>query len=99
MWLKEFLNILGFLTGPVVMYEDNQSTITMIKNGNCTAERTRHINVKYFWLHEKIKAREIVLRYVESAHNVADFFTKSITDATLFTRFTNYLMGVDREPS
>jgi len=95
MWVRGFLDILGLLTGPVVMYEDNQSTIAMVKNGNCTAERTRHINVKYFWLHEKIKAGEIVLRYVASENNVADYFTKSITDATLFRKFTEYLMGVN----
>ena len=40
-------------------------------------------------------AGEIVLRYVKSENNVADYFTKSITDATLFRRFTEYLMGTD----
>jgi hypothetical protein len=96
MWVRGFLDLLGLLVGPVVMYEDNQSTIAMVKNGNCTAERTRHINVKYFWLHDKIKAGEIVLRYIESENNVADYFTKSIVDASLFRRFTEYLMGEDR---
>jgi hypothetical protein len=95
MWVSGFMSPLGLLRRPVVMFEDNQSTIAMVKNGNCTAERTRHINVKYFWLHDKIKAGEIVLRYIESENNVADYFTKSITDATLFRRFTEYLMGID----
>jgi hypothetical protein len=87
--------IMGIKLKPTIIYEDNQSTITMIKNGASNAERTRHIDVKYFWLHEKIKLGKMILRYIKSEDNTADFFTKSICNPTLFKKFMEEILNWD----
>ena len=39
----------------VTMYQDNTSTIALIKNGQSNSMRTKHINVKYFHIRELIE--------------------------------------------
>ena len=49
---RNFLKAQGYEVGPVILHQDNMSTIKMITNGKSTSQRTRHINVRYFFLRE-----------------------------------------------
>ena len=42
------------------------------------AERTKHFDVKYHWLREKIKADKVELRYINTHEQLADIFTKPL---------------------
>ena len=42
------------------------------------AERTKHFDIKYHWLREKIKANKVELRYVNTHEQLADIFTKPL---------------------
>ena len=95
MLVENTATIMGIPLGPVIIYEDNQSTITAIKNGTTSAERTRHIDVKYFWLHDKIKSGKMILRYIKSEENIADYFTKSICTPGLFSKFVKQILNWD----
>lgn len=56
---------------------DNQSTMKMADHGT-NHDRTKHIDVRHFFLRDNLKNGEIVLEYVETAKNLADLLTKSI---------------------
>lgn len=74
------------------MYEDNMSTITMMKNGRPKAENTRHINIRYFHINDYINRGEIELTYVNTKQQHGDYFTKPLQGAD-FEYHRNYIMG------
>ena len=54
-----FLIDQGYQPMPAIIYQDNQSSIALIKKGSPGSMRSRHIGIRYFWLHEQCE-REIV---------------------------------------
>jgi len=60
----------------VVIYCDNLSNIQLAKNPMFHA-RTKHIEVHYHFIREKVLASEIDLTYVNIEDQVADIFTRS----------------------
>jgi hypothetical protein len=77
MWIRHFLESLGFRTEPIIAYEDNQSTIALMKN-NKKDGRTKHIEVKHWFISDLIKEETIDMRYLKSALQQADNFTKPL---------------------
>ena len=75
-----------------MVYEDNQATITLLINGKSNSERTRHIDIKFFWTHQLLMNEIVTLNYIESGKNTADFFTKPITNAELFERHIKQIL-------
>ena len=63
--------------GPVVIYCDNMSNIYLARNPVFHA-RTKHIEVHYHFVREKVLAGEIDLAYVSTHEQIADIFTKAL---------------------
>ena len=40
---------------PLIIHQDNQSTLAMITNGRAMGPTTRHINIRYFWITDRIQ--------------------------------------------
>ena len=78
LWGRNFLGALGHPTEPAIVFQDNDSTITMLNNGESTSSRTRHIDIKYFFAHDCIKRNEIVLKYKPTTEMIADILTKPL---------------------
>jgi hypothetical protein len=77
-WLQKLLSDLGQLVDvPIVIYCDNISSILLANNPIYHA-RTRHIEVHYHFIREKILAKEIDLIHVSTKDQVADIFTKAL---------------------
>ena len=57
-------------------------------------ERTRHIHNKDMFVRNLVRAKEITLKYIKSADNIADFFTK-ILSLTVFRTFRDRIMGME----
>ena len=77
-WLRDFLISQGYDMGPAVIYQDNMSTITMIENGSGSNERTRYINIKFFFAHDRAKKGEITIKHMPTDDMLADFLTKPL---------------------
>jgi hypothetical protein len=77
-WINDFIHHQQYKLSTTVIYQDNMSTITMINNGNNNKERTRHINLRYFWLRDRIKSGEIIITYKQTNDMIADILTKTI---------------------
>lgn len=80
LWLQQFLGELSaseFAQEPQILKVDNQGAISLAKN-QVTSERSKHIDLKYFFLREKIEEGRLQLQYVESSTNSADLFTKPL---------------------
>ena len=61
----------------MTLYCDNISSIQLVNNLVFHA-RTKHFEVHYHYIREKVLAREIDLVYVNTHEQVADIFTKSL---------------------
>ncbi len=77
-WLQKlFLDLGQSVDAPVVIYCDNISSILLANNPVYHA-RTKHIEVHYHFIKEKVLAKKIDLIHVSSEDQVADIFTKAL---------------------
>lgn len=56
---------------------DNLSVIRLIKNPDIH-QRSKHIDIKFCFIRERYKSKDIQLRHVDSAIQEADIFTRSL---------------------
>jgi histone deacetylase 1/2 len=61
-----------------VIFQDNMSTIKLIENGRSNSPRTRHINVRYFFLKERIENGDVKVVYQPTGDMIADILTKPL---------------------
>jgi hypothetical protein len=60
------------------IYLDNRSAIELAKNP-IHHERSKHIDLKFHFIREHVKEKEIELVHVKSEDQVADSFTKPLS--------------------
>ena len=89
-WTREFLQGLGFEQGPATIYQDNKSTMALIANGKSNSGSTRHINVRYFFVKDRVDAGEVKVEHLGTKHMVADILTKPL-QGQLFRTFREQL--------
>ncbi|GMG39212.1 unnamed protein product [Aspergillus oryzae] len=79
-WLKAFLCELGEMKSDeaVKIYEDNQGSIALAKNPEFH-KRTKHIDIRYHFVREKVEDGQVVLQYCSTKDMKADLMTKPIT--------------------
>ena len=79
LWLIHFLSEQGYEIKDNILYQDNQSTISMLKNGrnSCTGN-SRHIDIRYFFVADRIDKKEVKVEYCPSSSIPADIFTKPL---------------------
>jgi hypothetical protein len=49
---------------PVTIFEDNQSTIALIKKGRPAAESTRHIGIRHFFITDRCNMGEVKVQFL-----------------------------------
>ena len=63
---------------PVIIYQDNLSCMAIMARGGPTTERSRHINIRYFRLCERIKLGEVTLMHRATNLMYANVLTKPL---------------------
>jgi hypothetical protein len=64
LWTWQFLNSQGFAVPDIVMYQDNQRTILLEKNGTkSSGRRTRHLDIRYFFITDRVDKKEVRTEY------------------------------------
>ncbi|NBR23751.1 MAG: Ty1/Copia family ribonuclease HI [Micrococcales bacterium] len=81
---------------PAQVYQDNKSTIQLIKNGRSNSANTRHIDRRFFFVKDRVDSGDIVIRYLPTDDMVADVMTKPLQGAK-FERFRAKLLGMQME--
>jgi hypothetical protein len=82
LWTRYFLEAQGFTVSDSIVYQDNQSAILMEKNGRASSsKRTRHINIRYFFVTDRVANGEIKIEYCPTLEMLADDFTKPLQGA------------------
>ena len=78
-------------TEPTLVWEDNAACILMSENP-VNRERSRHVDVKFHFLRERVQLDEIKLLKCLGTQNVADALTKSLPRPS-FVQHREYLWG------
>ena len=79
LWTLYFLEKQGYKINDNVLYQDNKSSILLETNGRgSSSKRTRHINVRYFFIANRVKSNKIRIEYCPTGMMIADYFTKPL---------------------
>jgi hypothetical protein len=90
-WLRMVLEELGVqIAGPVVVREDNKAC-QMFADHAGNFSRTKHIDVRYHFVRERLERGDIRVDYVRTDDQVADIFTKALS-RDLFKKFRGKLV-------
>ena len=77
-WLRMLLRDFGvFLPHPPLLWCDNVSALAIASNPVFHA-RTKHIEVDYHFVHEKVLRRDLMLKFISTHDQLADLFTKGL---------------------
>jgi hypothetical protein len=89
-------SVLRRIGSDVVMQQDNTSTIQLVNNGQAlSTKRTRHINIRYFYVTSKIKDGSIRVIYHPTKQMVSDYLAKPL-QGSLFRTHRNSIMAGSR---
>jgi hypothetical protein len=76
-----------------VFHQDNQSTIRFKKNGRKSCgPNPRHIDIRYFFIQNRIGLANIDVQLCPTEQMLADFFTKPL-QGNLFQKFREVILG------
>lgn len=77
LYLKSFLTELINLKINITLNIDNQSSIQLIKAGYFN-KRSKHIDVRYYFIHEHYVKGNIIIKYCPTDQQIADILTKPL---------------------
>ena len=78
-WLLNFLKHQGYDVKEKLLFQDNESTIKMEVNGrNLCTGNSRHVDIRFFFVHDRVKTGKVDVVYFPTDKMVADFFTKPL---------------------
>jgi len=78
------------LLPPTTLYCDNQATVRLGDAGT-SHKRMKHILIRLAFLREHVERGTIIMRYITTSANIADFFTKPL-GRLLFIRLRDAIM-------
>ena len=80
-FIRNFLLAQGYQMGPVTILEDNQSSMALIEKSRSEAKRTRHIQIRYFWVKERVDTGEARIEYLRTEDMYANVLDKPLQGA------------------
>ena len=94
LWTRQFIIDQGYEDRSAIIFQDNKSTIQLVTNGRSNNERTRHIDIHYFFLHDRIKKIEVSVKYKPTNEMLADMLTKPL-QGEQFRALRNQLLNIN----
>ena len=89
-WLRALLADLKFIQdAPTVIEEDNKGAIALSKYPKFHG-RTKHVDIRYHFIRDKVESEEILLKYCPTNNMVANVLTKALSKNS-FERFRTML--------
>ena len=96
LWTGYFLQGQGLNVVDTVLYQDNTSSIQLEKNGKASSgKRTRHMNIRYFFIKDRVTNKEIRIEHCPTDKMLADFFTKPL-QGKAFREHRDAIMNIDK---
>jgi hypothetical protein len=77
-WLRNFIIAQGYDVGPVILHQDNMSCMALVKRGGPASERSRHIDIRYFWVKEKVDGKDAIVKHLPTDKMFVNVMTKPV---------------------
>jgi len=96
-WIRDCMNEINISmnAAPTIIFQDNKGAISLTKGGG-QHKRSKHFQIEFDMLREKVREKEIEIKYMETGEMVADMFTKML-NKPLFQKHRSKLMEEGRE--
>ena len=91
LWIKALLEELGYSQiAPQLLFTDSANAMAIALNP-FEKQRTRHIDIRYKWVIDKVAKGEFVIQHVDTKNQIADGLTKGLQKESHanFVRFLN----------
>jgi hypothetical protein len=93
-WSHYFLMAQGYGVTLNFLLQDNKSSMLLEKNGKTSSsKRTQHINIRYFFITDRVKMKAVEIKWCPTKEMVADFMTKPL-QGSHFRRLHDLIMGM-----
>ena len=93
-WIQSVLGELGvFMPRPPILWCDNLGATYLSANPVFHA-RTKHIEVDFHFVRERVAAKALDVRFISSKEQVADIFTKPLAETPFFSNRYNLNLRV-----
>ena len=93
LWAKLFIEAQGHAVKLNVIYRDNESSMKLELNGKASSgKRTRHFHIRYFYITDLIRRKEVQIQFCPTDEMLADYMTKPLT-GTKFQLFRRRIMN------
>jgi hypothetical protein len=94
LWTRYFLMAQGYGVTENLLLQDNRSSMLLERNGKASSsKRTRHINIRYFFITDRVNMKEVEIEWCPTKEMVADFMTKPL-QGSHFRRMRDLIMGM-----
>jgi hypothetical protein len=94
LWTRYFLMAQGYGVTENLLLQDNRSSMLLERNGKASSsKRTRHINIRYFFITDRVNMKEVEIEWCPTKEMVADFMTKPL-QGSHFRRLRDLIMGM-----
>ncbi|KAL7571371.1 hypothetical protein ACA910_007683 [Epithemia clementina (nom. ined.)] len=95
LWSRLFMEAQGYPIEKNVIKQDNISSMKLEANGKASSgKRTRHLNIKYFFITDQIEKEQVKIEYCPTDELWADYMTKPLMGSK-FKKFRERIMGMN----
>ena len=95
LWTRLFLTAQGMNVRDNIIYQDNESAMKLAQNGRASSgKRTRHINIRYYFITDRIANGDVHMEHCPIDRLLADFYTKPL-QGKLFRLFRSLILNLD----
>ena len=91
LWLRKLVGEIIGLFEPMQIFGDNMAALRHIDTPG-SINRSKHVDICYQFVLDRALRHDLKFRYVTSAENVADVFTKALTGA-VFAKLRSFLFS------
>jgi len=95
LWTRYFIEAQGYDVKDNVVFRDNQASMRLERNGRgSSTKRTRHIEIRYFFVTDRIEKNDLSVIYCPTEEMTADYLTKAL-QGKLFKKFRDEIMNCE----
>ncbi len=76
--LRNVLTGQGYVVDLAIIHQDNLSSMALMKRGGSSSGRSRHINIRHFFVAERAAAGDVVIKHLSTDLMFSNALTKPV---------------------
>ncbi len=83
---------------PATMLRMDNTVALGIASGQMNARRSKSMDMRFFWLRDRVEQKQFVVSHIPGVWNIADHFTKPLPKNKFYQFFPFMAINLDNEP-